>query len=259
MSSLKTDLTPPDQSGDSETRSMAAPAVAPAAERPAVHDPPDPSSAERLLTEMVRQARAAHDEATARFQEINEANPGGSPRPELTARLQEAAATQRSARAALAKALDQLNDFLLYGIIPETSAPAANRDRERELEAALFGLYKAWARLPVPPNRLRPFFAEKFRQMIVPGCKLYKRGPEAVRHILYRSKTNVLAHLVENQRLDLSVEALVLSGEWDDLFNAKDRKVAAEKLEEAAQTEGHPEKSADQRTDKAQSANAHSA
>ena len=143
MSSLKTDLTPPDQSGDSETRSMAAPAVAPAAERPAVLDPPDPSSAERLLTEMVRQARAAHDEATARFQEINEANPGGSPRPELTARLQEAAATQRSARAALAKALDQLNDFLLYGIIPETSAPAANRDRERELEAALFVLCHA--------------------------------------------------------------------------------------------------------------------
>ena len=193
------------------------------------------SEAERILSARVHEARGRHDAASSVVRDITNDIPSGIPHPDGTFRIRQAFDEQRRARASLAKALEHLNDFLLYGIVPEEQRQDADRSRERALEAALFGLYQAWSRLPTPPDRLRPFFAEKFRQMIVPGCKLYKGGVEAVRHILYRSKSSVLDHLTENHRIDLSVESLVLSGEWDDVFNAQDRKRAAEKLE---QTEG---------------------
>jgi len=190
------------------------------------------SEVERILSEKVHAARGRHESASSAVREVTSDIPSGIPHPDGTFRIRQVFEEQRRARASLAKALEQLNDFLLYGIVPEETNHSADHERERVLEAALFGLYQAWARLPIPQDRLRPFFAEKFRQMIVPGCKLYKGGVEAVRHILFKSKTSVLDHLAENRRVDLSVESLVLSGDWDDLFTPQDRKRAAEKLEQ---------------------------
>jgi hypothetical protein len=83
-------------------------------------------------------------------------------------------------------------------------------------------LYEAWARLPIPNGSTRPFRAERFRQTIVPGCKRYK-GVEAVKDVLPKSTAGF-------ERLKpypgLTVEYLVASGKWDDLFNEPFRQLA---------------------------------
>lgn len=191
----------------------------------------DASEAERILSERVKEARIRHERASAAVRDLTSEIPSGFAHPDGAFRIKRAFEEQRAARTYLAKALEGLNDFLLYGIVPQESKPTADSSRERALEGALFGLYQAWSKLPTPSDRLRPYFAEKFRQMIVPGCKLYKGGVEAVRHMLFKSKTGLLDYLAANNRIDLSVESLVLSGEWDDLFDPQDRKRAAEKLE----------------------------
>ena len=60
----------------------------------------------------------------------------------------------------------------------------ADKSRERALEDALFALYEAWSRLPIPPGKKRPYHAERFRQTIVPACKRYKGGVQAVKDVL---------------------------------------------------------------------------
>src|SRR5437879_630987 len=99
--------------------------------------------------------------------------------------------------------------------------------RERALESALLRLYNAWSRLPVPPGRKRPYYAERFRQMIVPGCVRYKGGINAVRHVLLYW-TSGFERLEEHP--NLTVEQLVISGKWDDLFDSSDRTIARAKL-----------------------------
>src|SRR5438046_7804867 len=99
----------------------------------------------------------------------------------------------------------------------------ADKSRERALEGALFHLYEAWARLPIPPGCQRPYYAERFRQTIVPGCKRYKGGIKAVKDVLGKA-TQGAERLKPYPRL--TVEYLVLTGEWDDLFDETYRKLA---------------------------------
>ena len=89
----------------------------------------------------------------------------------------------------------------------------ADDSREQAFETALFHLYERWWH-DLEPNGWR---AEKFRQMITPGCRLYKGGIWTVRHLLYTRETTGFSKL--RDRPELTVESLVLSGEWDDLFD----------------------------------------
>ena len=105
----------------------------------------------------------------------------------------------------------------------------ADKSRERALEGALFGLYEAWVRLPIPPEYTRPYRAERFRQTIVPGCKRYKGGVNAVKDVLLKrtagfEKLRPYPHL--------TVEYLVATGQWNDLFTEAFRKLARTKLSE---------------------------
>ena len=93
-----------------------------------------------------------------------------------------------------------------------------DKARERALESALFSLYEAWARLPTRPGYKRRYYAERFRQMIVPGCERYKGGIAAVREVIYSGTTGGFSFLREMGRLDLSVESLILRKDWADLF-----------------------------------------
>ncbi len=104
-----------------------------------------------------------------------------------------------------------------------------DKTRERALERALLLLYEAWARLPITPEHPRPYYAERFRQTIVPGCKRYKGAVQAVREILRKRKVGPKRF---KSYPHLTVEYLVLSGKWDDLFNETDRKLARLWLEE---------------------------
>ncbi|HLM98875.1 MAG TPA: hypothetical protein VK335_06315 [Bryobacteraceae bacterium] len=103
-----------------------------------------------------------------------------------------------------------------------------SKSRERALEDALFGLYKAWARLPIPPGYTRPYRAERFRQTIVPECKRYKGGVQAVKDVLLNLKATGFERLGPYPHL--TVEHLVASGDWDDLFTEPFRKLARKKL-----------------------------
>jgi hypothetical protein len=102
-----------------------------------------------------------------------------------------------------------------------------DKARERTLESALLFLYEAWADLPITTEHPRPYYAERFRQTIVPECKRYKGGVQAVRDILGKRE-------VDTRRFkcypDLTVEYLVSSGKWDDLFNPADRTLARLRL-----------------------------
>jgi hypothetical protein len=81
-------------------------------------------------------------------------------------------------------------------------------DRERALEGVLFHLYERWW------NELG-YRAERFRQMIVPGCKRYKGARGAVRHVL---TTRTLGFERLRPYPEMTVENLVASGEWDDVL-----------------------------------------
>ncbi len=88
-----------------------------------------------------------------------------------------------------------------------------DKSRERVLEAALFRLYQD--------------YAERFQQMIVPGCVRYKGGVPAVEGIVSRRPAGF-------ERLKpyphLTVEYLVASGDWDDLIAERCRKTALARL-----------------------------
>src|SRR5882672_9496749 len=95
--------------------------------------------------------------------------------------------------------------------------------RESALEGALFRLYQKWLQLPVQPGHARPYRAERFRQMIVPGCKNYKGGVLAVQHVL-TTRTSGFERLKDTP--ELTVESLVASGQWNDLIREPYQKVA---------------------------------
>src|ERR1041385_1861605 len=95
--------------------------------------------------------------------------------------------------------------------------------REHELEQALAELYGEWWRA-LEPN----VNTDKFWQMIDPNCKTYRGGVWMVRHLLYAMENE---QAVKPQRTGgSSVEELVLSGDWDDLFDANDKLAAKRRL-----------------------------
>jgi hypothetical protein len=93
----------------------------------------------------------------------------------------------------------------------------ADNSRECAPEVALSKLYEEWARLPIPTGCKRPYYAERFRQTIVPGCKRYKGGVQAVKDVLEKKKASGFVRLRSYPHL--TVEHLVASGEWNDLFD----------------------------------------
>lgn len=97
---------------------------------------------------------------------------------------------------------------------------------ERALEASLFQLYSKWW-------RECGYRAERFRQMIVPTCKRYRGGIAAARSVLTKTSTGGFSALVKCNRLDLTVEQLVLGERWQHLFTESDRELARRKLEQA--------------------------
>ena len=95
-----------------------------------------------------------------------------------------------------------------------------NDSRERALEGVLFALYERWW-------KELGYRAERFRQTIVPGCKRYKGGVRAAKDILLK-ETGGFQRLSDHPKL--TVEWLVASGQWDDLFAEPLRVAARSKL-----------------------------
>jgi len=104
--------------------------------------------------------------------------------------------------------------------------------RQRALECALFNLYRTWSTLPIPDGFSRPYYAESFRQMIVPGCARYIGGVAAVRHVLTK-RTSGYERLKAYP--ELTVEALVATGKWDDVIGKPFRKIARERIARMSQ------------------------
>ncbi len=107
----------------------------------------------------------------------------------------------------------------------------ADKSRERALEGALFRLYEQW-------RDVLGYRAERFRQTIVPGCQRYKGGIAAVRGVLLKPGTGGFQFLRKANRLDLTVENLVLHPHWADLFDDTDRKLAKQKIKSKQPTTG---------------------
>lgn len=100
--------------------------------------------------------------------------------------------------------------------------------KEQALESALFRLYEQWAELPVPSGYKYPYRAELFRQAITPGCEQYQGGVQAVKEFLKRGTLG--AKRLKNYP-HLTLEHLVLNGDWDELLDENSRKLAQTRLQ----------------------------
>ena len=70
--------------------------------------------------------------------------------------------------------------------------------------------------------------ARRFLQML-----LEHHGIETARRLLYSSHVSEgYTALYERQRLDLTVEALIMRPEWNELFTDEDREIARKRLKE---------------------------
>jgi hypothetical protein len=83
-------------------------------------------------------------------------------------------------------------------------------------------LYQQWGRLG--------FWARRLHQKFSPGRKNYVGGIAAVRSVL-TGGTLGFTFLKEHDRLDLSVENLILQPEWKQLFCDEDRSAARQRLD----------------------------
>jgi hypothetical protein len=86
---------------------------------------------------------------------------------------------------------------------------------------ALRQRYYAWGALG--------YWAKRFYQKFSPHCKLYIGGVEAVRAVL-PYETPGFCFLKRHNRLDLSVEALMLEKQWRPLFSQPELLAAARKI-----------------------------
>jgi len=102
-----------------------------------------------------------------------------------------------------------------------------NESRERELETVLFGLYEQWWHELEPDWR-----TDKFWQMIDPQCRNYKGGVWTIRHLLYSNDAD--SFIKPQEQPNMTVESLVLSGDWDDIFDDYDKLAAKKKLSKLA-------------------------
>ncbi|HUO30681.1 MAG TPA: hypothetical protein VMU80_15755 [Bryobacteraceae bacterium] len=92
-------------------------------------------------------------------------------------------------------------------------------------------LEKELARLYYEGGRDLHYWANRFYQLFTPHCKRYKGGIAAVHSMLKRgSRAPGLEILKKANRLDLSLEQLVLSPEWTHLFQDEDRGQARRNL-----------------------------
>ncbi len=107
-------------------------------------------------------------------------------------------------------------------VVEEIAAAIGKRYDEKDLEVELFRLYQQWGALG--------YWAKRFLQMFSPHCKRYKGGVSAVRILLHKNQTAGFSFLKEKDRMDLSIEFLVLKPKWHKLFNDKDRNMAKIKL-----------------------------
>jgi hypothetical protein len=93
---------------------------------------------------------------------------------------------------------------------------------EAALENALETLYQKWGRMG--------FWAKRLHQKFTPGRKRYIGGIAAARSVL-AGGTDGFAFLREHDCLQLSVEALILKPEWQELFGQTDRALAQKRLD----------------------------
>jgi hypothetical protein len=94
---------------------------------------------------------------------------------------------------------------------------------ERDLNAELLRIYEECGKFGYWPKR--------FYQMIAPHCERYVGGVAAVRKLLEAGgSASGLIRLLDEDRLDLSIENLVLSPKWSHLFKPWDIKKAQENL-----------------------------
>lgn len=107
-------------------------------------------------------------------------------------------------------------------VVEEIAAALRKGYEEKDLEMELFRLYQQWGALG--------YWAKRFFQMFSSHCKRYKGGVSAVRTVLYKNQTDGFSFLREKDRMDLSIEILVLKPEWHKLFKDKDRHMAKMKL-----------------------------
>jgi orotidine-5'-phosphate decarboxylase len=107
-------------------------------------------------------------------------------------------------------------------VVEEIAAAMGKESDEKDLEVELSRLYHEWGALG--------YWAKRFYQMFSPHCKRYKGGVSAVRTVLYKYQTAGWSFLKNKERMDLSIESLVLKPEWHKLFNDKDRHRAKMKL-----------------------------
>jgi orotidine-5'-phosphate decarboxylase len=107
-------------------------------------------------------------------------------------------------------------------VVEEIAAAMGKVYDEKDLEVELFRLYQEWGALG--------YWAKRFFQMFASHCKRYKGGVSAVRTVLYKNQTAGFSFLKQKERMDLSIEFLVLKPEWHKLFNDKDRHKAKMKL-----------------------------
>jgi hypothetical protein len=91
---------------------------------------------------------------------------------------------------------------------------------EADLEHALWCIYEA-----IGQNC--GYWARRFYQWFTPDCKKYIGGVGAVRRVLCAGRhSGGLDVLRKANRLDLSVERLVLDPKWSHLFDDDDRALA---------------------------------
>jgi len=92
---------------------------------------------------------------------------------------------------------------------------------EQDLEVELHRIYEEC--------KTFNYYAMRFYQMITPGCQKYLGGVAAVRKLLDAPTTGLL-RLIDEGRLDLAVEHLVLDPSWSHLFKSWDQKKAQDNL-----------------------------
>jgi hypothetical protein len=82
---------------------------------------------------------------------------------------------------------------------------------EHDLNVELLRIYKECGKFGYWPKR--------FYQMIAPHCERYVGGTAAVRKLLeVGGEASGLIRLIDENRLDLSIETLVLNPKWSHLF-----------------------------------------
>ena len=91
-------------------------------------------------------------------------------------------------------------------------------DLERELECR----YQEWGELGL--------WAKRFHQRFSPGRKRYEGGVAAVQRMLMKDPSRGFVYLRDRNRLDLTVEQLVLQPECGRLFTEAERSLARGRL-----------------------------